>query len=195
MKKSILALSLVLLLTVAASSFALAQTGPAFTDADQDGVCDLQGTGECISNGYQTGLNGQNAQARRNAYQSGLTGDFLPGAQMRQNRFADGLGNGFQFGDLDGDGVCDNFVDEDGDGVCDHAGTGMGAMNGMGRGARNGGGQGFGVCADFVDADGDGVCDNAGTGMGYGGGGNGRRGFQSQQNAGMGNRFQNQPAN
>jgi len=56
------------------------------------------------------------------------------------------FGQGPQFVDEDGDGVCDNFVDEDGDGICDHDGTGQGQGSG------------------FVDEDGDGVCDHAGNG-------------------------------
>jgi hypothetical protein len=186
-----LALTFVLLLTIAVSSFAFAQSGTDFVDDDQDGICDLQGTGECDGNGVALQA-GENAQMRRNSYQSGMIEDFVSGGQMRQSRNADGLGYGYN--DLDGDGVCDDFIDVDGDGVCDNAGTGMGAMNGMGQGAHNGLGQGDGVSDDFIDADGDGVCDNAGTGMSQGGG-NGRRGFQGQQNSGMGNSFQNQPAN
>lgn len=208
MKKRLLLLTSLLILTIAVSGFAFAQNGTDFVDDDQDGVCDLQGTGECDGSGLALQA-GQNAQSRRNAYQNGMTDDFVPGAQQQQSQYADGLGYGYRYGDLDGDGVCDNFVDEDGDGVCDHVGTGTRAMNGTGQGAAQragrGNGQGFGVCDEFVDADGDGVCDNAGTGMGMGAGGNGqnqsngqgqgRRGFQSQQNSGMGNRGQNQPTN
>lgn len=176
MKKRLFLIISLVLLTIAVSGFAFAQNGTGFVDADQDGVCDLQGTGECDGSGLALQA-GRNALMRRNAFRSGTTDDFVPGAQLRQNQYADGLGYGYQFGDLDGDGVCDNFIDEDGDGVCDHAGTGMGA------------------CDEFVDADGDGVCDNAGMGLGLGAGGNGqnqgqgagRRGFQSQQNSGMGN--------
>lgn len=204
MKKRLLLLTSLLILTIAVSGFAFAQNGTDFVDDDQDGVCDLQGTGECDGSGLALQA-GQNAQSRRNAYQNGMTDDFVPGAQQQQSQYADGLGYGYRYGDLDGDGVCDNFVDEDGDGVCDHVGTGTRAMNGTGQRAGRGNGQGFGVCDEFVDADGDGVCDNAGTGMGMGAGGNGqnqsngqgqgRRGFQSQQNSGMGNRGQNQPTN
>ncbi|MCO5192499.1 MAG: hypothetical protein M9930_04315 [Anaerolineae bacterium] len=194
MKKRLFLIISLVLLTIAVSGFAFAQNGTGFVDADQDGVCDLQGTGECDGSGLALQA-GRNALMRRNAYQSGTTDDFVPGAQLRQNQYASGLGYGYQFGDLDGDGVCDNFIDEDGDGVCDHAGTGMGAMNGTGQGFGRGNGQGMGACDEFVDADGDGVCDNAGMGLGLGAGGNGqnqgqgagRRGFQSQQNSGMGN--------
>lgn len=96
-------------------------------------------------------------------------------------------GNGQQaravnFGDADGDGVCDNcnqtgqgmrngaFVDADGDGVCDNMGSGMRQNfvdennDGINDNAGRGQGQGMRSGA-FIDADGDGVCDNVGTGM------------------------------
>ena len=68
------------------------------------------------------------------------------------------LSQGWNYVDVDGDGVCDNLgtectgqsrycVDADGDGVCDNLGTGC---TGKGR-----------YC---MDADGDGVCDHLGTG-------------------------------
>ena len=97
---------------------------------------------------------------------NGQDPDFIKGAGL-------GRGNGTNFIDENGDGICDlyqgggqgigrqsgnriksglrNFVDADGDGVCDN--TGNTGMRGAGRGSR----------VNFVDNDGDGVCDNAGT--------------------------------
>ena len=76
-----------------------------------------------------------------------------------------GPGQGRNFVDEDGNGICDfsgefcRYVDEDHDGICDYCGT---AQNGYGR------------C--FVDADDDGICDNyRGQGLGLG------RGFRGGQ--------------
>ncbi|WP_308753772.1 hypothetical protein [uncultured Anaerotruncus sp.] len=81
--------------------------------------------------------------------------------------FAAGRGQGRNYVDADGDGICDradgicNFVDADGDGVCDYRTDGTGTTYS----------QKF-----FIDADNDGVCDNYasktpprdGTGRGWG---------------------------
>lgn len=96
-------------------------------------------------------------------------------------------GQGRNFVDEDGNGICDfavdscRYVDENNDGVCDYYGTG-------GYGCKFADEDGDGVCdfygvrhdgygRNFVDADDDGVCDNnRGYGLGMG------RGFRGGRN-------------
>jgi len=77
-----------------------------------------------------------------------------------------GSGQGRNFVDEDGNGICDfagefcRYVDENYDGICDYCGI---EQNGYG--------------CHFVDADGDGICDNyRGQGLGLGRGFRGGRG-------------------
>ncbi len=49
-----------------------------------------------------------------------------------------------------------NYVDADGDGICDNYGYGCGNRYGCGNNYR----RGYGCSRGYVDADGDGVCDN-----------------------------------
>ena len=97
---------------------------------------------------------------------------------------AAGPGNGRNYVDADGNGVCDNagsngngcgrrsgcgkgYVDADGNGICDNAdsngnGCGKGYADTDGDGVcDNAGSNGNGCGKGYADADGNGVCDNA----------------------------------
>ncbi len=109
-----------------------AQTGPAFVDKNNNGVCDNfeNGTpGNPNANGKQRLLDGSGR------------------GQGKGQGLRNGRGQGRFFVDADKDGVCDNFEN----------GTPRGGRGqGYGNGLRNGRGGG----ANFVDADKDGICDN-----------------------------------
>jgi hypothetical protein len=77
------------------------------------------------------------------------------GRSWKGGHHGGGSGNGYNFVDEDGDGICDNYnsgicpgySDEDGDGICDNY-------------KRNG-------CRGYVDEDSDGICDNRGVGRNF----------------------------
>ena len=98
--------------------------GPNFIDEDNDGVCDLMGTGS----GYGFGQQSANFLDEDGDGVCDLAGT------------GQGFGsNGSQNGAYGG-----NFVDEDGDGQCDLMGNSNGESSGHGQGGRRGQGHGAG---------------------------------------------------
>ena len=77
--------------------------------------------------------------------------------------FAASPGSGRDFGDTDGNSLCDNsnsmciYVDTNSDGVCENCGVYHGCNV-----------AGVGCNGNFVDTDGDEICDNYATGQGNG---------------------------
>ena len=107
------------------------QTGPAFVDKNNNGVCDN--------------------------FENGIPGN--PNANGKQRLLdGSGRGQGKGMGMRNGRGQGRNFVDADKDGICDNYenGTpGQGRGPGKGTGLRNG----KGYFVNFVDANKNGICD------------------------------------
>lgn len=118
--------------------------GPGYVDNDGDGVCDY----------WQEG-NAQYGMANGMTYRDRNRNQVNDAMEQTWHQ-----GNGHDFTDLDGDGVCDyaqngeaigwhgdNYIDNDGDGVCDvwaTGGSGNGGMMGTNGQPHNGGGHGNG---------------------------------------------------
>jgi hypothetical protein len=159
-------IALLFTLVLATSGFAYAQDaqGPNFIDEDNDGVCDMQGSGECSGEANQFGNRVQNWVQNRWQDGNGMQfrhspNDTVPGtAQGRiQQRLHDGSGAGAQNvnryglnGEAPGTQMQQRLQD----------GTGAGAQQ------MNQNRIGDGQCANFVDEDGDGNCDLMGTSQG-----------------------------